>query len=68
MPLYEYKCQKCGHKFERLVFGEEEIKCPKCNTKELKKLFSSFSLGKKENNNFGGCSDGSCPVRPFDKD
>lgn len=52
MPLYEYKCQKCGHKFERLVFGEEEIKCPKCNTKELKKLFSSFSLGKKENNNF----------------
>ena len=25
MPLFEYKCQKCGHKFEKLVFGEEEI-------------------------------------------
>ena len=23
MPLYEYKCEKCEHVFERLVFGDD---------------------------------------------
>ena len=32
MPIYEYKCQKCGYKFEELVIEEKETKCPKCNS------------------------------------
>jgi len=32
MPLYEYQCQKCGHRFEKIQrFSDPKIKqCPKC--------------------------------------
>ena len=32
MPIYEYKCRACEHRFERKqAFGEEPITtCPKC--------------------------------------
>ena len=35
MPLYEYDCTKCGHRFERIVkFSDAAItKCPKCKGK-----------------------------------
>jgi len=62
MPIYEYKCQKCGHEFERLIWGEEKIKCPKCNSKRIEKLLpSSISIGKKGGNDFGSCPTGTCP-------
>ena len=33
MPVYEYQCQACGHRFERKQsFTDEPIKvCPECN-------------------------------------
>ncbi len=42
MPIYEYRCKKCGYKFEELVLpGEEEPKvCPKCGG-ELERLFGT---------------------------
>ena len=35
MPLYEYKCVKCGHRFEKIesVTASETKKCPKCGSK-----------------------------------
>jgi len=32
MPLYEYQCQKCGHRFEKIQkFSDKLIKkCPEC--------------------------------------
>jgi len=32
MPIYEYECQICGHRFERLQhFADEPVKlCPNC--------------------------------------
>jgi putative FmdB family regulatory protein len=32
MPLYEYKCKKCGHQFERIQkFSDKMVKkCPDC--------------------------------------
>lgn len=32
MPIYEYECQFCGHRFERLQhFSDEPLKmCPDC--------------------------------------
>lgn len=32
MPLYEYKCKKCGHRFEKIQkFSDKPIKkCPEC--------------------------------------
>ena len=43
MPIYEYRCAGCGHKFEELVLSKsEKISCPKCGGKKTEKLFSSF--------------------------
>jgi putative FmdB family regulatory protein len=35
MPLYEYECQKCGHRFERIqLFSARMVKkCPECGGK-----------------------------------
>jgi putative FmdB family regulatory protein len=35
MPLYEYKCQKCGHRFERIQRFSDPLvkKCPECGGK-----------------------------------
>ena len=35
MPLYEYQCQKCGHRFERIQRFSDPLvkKCPECGGK-----------------------------------
>ena len=35
MPLYEYECQKCGHRFEKIQkFSDKMVKkCPECGSK-----------------------------------
>ncbi len=57
MPIFEYKCEKCGHIFEQFHFGgsaEEAKSCPKCNAPEAKKIISTFA------SMFGGGSEGGC--------
>ncbi len=46
MPVYEYKCEKCGETFS-LVMGikekeKTEIKCPKCQSNQIKPVYSTF--------------------------
>ena len=40
MPLYEYKCTKCGHRFEKIenVSASETKKCPKCGARAERML------------------------------
>lgn len=47
MPLYTYRCKKCGHEVEALVVGGrgEPKKCPKCSDSKLERRFGSFSCG-----------------------
>lgn len=35
VPLYEYKCGKCGHRFEKIEHNSASTtkKCPKCSSK-----------------------------------
>ena len=42
MPLYEYRCTKCGHRFEKIQkFSDPHVKkCPKCKGK-VEQLLSS---------------------------
>jgi len=32
MPLYEYECKKCGHRFEKIQLDSDKMvkKCPEC--------------------------------------
>ena len=66
MPIYEYQCQKCGHKFEELVLRKKEIKCPGCKSTDLKKLFSAFSTPEQSGTSSGSdsdtCDSGTCNI------
>lgn len=45
MPIYEYRCPKCGHEFEKLVAMSakaEDITCPKCAQRGVEKKMSLF--------------------------
>ena len=45
MPIYEYCCTSCGKNFETLVMREnEEISCPNCDSKEVKRQLSCFAV------------------------
>ncbi|MHC5211257.1 MAG: FmdB family zinc ribbon protein [Planctomycetota bacterium] len=44
MPLYEYACRGCGHRFEELVRGSEQPACPHCKGADLEKLLSTFAV------------------------
>lgn len=68
MPIYEYICMNCQKEFEKIVFGgAEEVECPECKGKEVKKLMSAAAF--KCNGNFvstasssgcSGCTSHSC--------
>ena len=60
MPIYEYKCKKCGHKFEHLARTLSDVadKCPKCGARKPEKQFSTFSASVHESGS--ACSTGSC--------
>ncbi len=48
MPVYEYKCTKCGRRFElRRSVGEDDndIKCPECGSGNQSRVFSTFAKG-----------------------
>ena len=46
MPSYEYRCEKCGKKFELVQHVTEHEKkkphCPKCNSQKVERVFSTF--------------------------
>lgn len=46
MPIYEYQCAACGHRFERLQqMSEERLRvCPECGKPELNKVISATSF------------------------
>jgi len=41
MPIYEYECCGCGHRFEYLVLPSSPApECPACQHKDLQRLIS----------------------------
>ena len=43
MPTYEYKCDACGHAFERVqsIMASPIRKCPKCGRLKVKRLLGT---------------------------
>jgi len=65
MPIYEFKCKKCGNLYESLCFrsnGEDKGPCPHCGGNESEKQLSIFSsTGSGSSLDMGGASAaGSC--------
>jgi len=45
MPIFEYICKDCDHKFEKLVLSSEDHTfCDNCSSEKLEKLFSTFGV------------------------
>lgn len=45
MPIYEYVCQDCGEKYEKLVrssTAKVELVCPQCGSQRGEKAISVF--------------------------
>jgi putative FmdB family regulatory protein len=47
MPIFEYLCESCHHRFEALVYGREKAACPKCESKKLVPQLSVFAVSTK---------------------
>ena len=71
MPIFEYRCEGCGHQFESLVFGQEHPACPKCKSGKVCKLMSACGFVSKgaggqtvsssaSSSSCSGCTAGSC--------
>jgi putative FmdB family regulatory protein len=46
MPMYEYRCRKCGHEFAELVRHEREADtqaCPSCGAARAERKISTFA-------------------------
>lgn len=73
MPIYEYKCDKCEHRFEQLVksmSGDNGVVCPECGSKKVAKQLSVFAARQGQTASAPpapgchGCAEaGSCPMR-----
>jgi putative FmdB family regulatory protein len=59
VPIYEYKCNSCGNRFEKIIFNsqdEKDLVCEKCGKKNIEKLLSSFSHANTGLSMSSGCS------------
>jgi|WetSurMetagenome_2_1015567.scaffolds.fasta_scaffold179389_3 putative FmdB family regulatory protein len=64
MSVYEYKCTKCGEKFEIrhsiFIRSKDKEVCPNCGFNQAERVYSSFCSG---SNSEG--SQASTPTRHF---
>jgi putative FmdB family regulatory protein len=45
MPIYEYECKQCRHRFEYLILASSTAaKCPVCESRDLEQLISTCSI------------------------
>ncbi|MDI7268689.1 MAG: zinc ribbon domain-containing protein [Myxococcota bacterium] len=46
MPIYEYACDRCGHRFEELqgINDQPVTTCPKCRKRSVQRLISRTSF------------------------
>lgn len=66
MPIYEFKCNLCGHEFDKLTKINDnlaEIVCPQCGGQDAKKRISLCGCtqkGGQASSSCGSCSSNNC--------
>ena len=65
MPIFEYRCTKCGHVssfLEKLDTRQPHV-CQKCGSKDTRKVFSTFAARSGTASSSGSsCPTGTCPL------
>jgi len=46
MPIFEYVCKKCSHRFESIVLGKKPPRCPECAGRKLERQVEMFVQGR----------------------
>ncbi|MHB1390722.1 MAG: FmdB family zinc ribbon protein [Thermoleophilia bacterium] len=65
MPIYDLKCDDCGHSFEKFVTSfitDEEKECPRCYSRKVSQQFNGGSFAVGGSGSHG--STGSCSAPP----
>ncbi len=69
MPIYEFRCLKCGRVFELFQLKSDEkieMKCPECGSKEIERIMSRVGGvtvrggDQSVRSSFHSCAGGSC--------
>ena len=69
MPIYEYICEACNERFEKIVINkQQEISCPMCSSKKAAiqlSVFATVGSGHSSSpsggfSGGGGCCGGGC--------
>jgi len=65
MPIFEYSCDDCGSKFEKLVrrsADADAVRCPSCGEAHLTTQYSTFAAqsGKSRTESSGECGNRMC--------
>jgi putative FmdB family regulatory protein len=61
MPIYEYLCEDCGSKFEKLVRNGDAVACPTCGESHLKPQLSTFAAHANGKSHQSAADMPSCP-------
>ncbi len=67
MPIYEYRCEECNHRFEiiqRLGASSDGLSCPGCGAPRLEKVFSTFAAAATQGSTAEAPSVGCCQGTP----
>jgi putative FmdB family regulatory protein len=63
MPIYEYVCDDCGERYERIVMnGSTRVTCPKCESAKHTIQLSVFAAHGNGAKSSGESSSGSGPM------
>jgi len=73
MPIFSYKCKKCGQTSDLLIktSSNHNLKCPNCNSTELERVYSPLLVLKNANGVSGHTCCGKterCDVPPCSSD
>jgi len=63
MPIYEFSCSACDRSFEELVRSAEainEVGCPKCGSRHVKRKISLFASKTNTASAFASAPSASC--------
>jgi putative FmdB family regulatory protein len=62
MPMYEYRCEECGAKYEQLRRMSEadlNLECPVCGSRNVRREVSACAIGGSSSSSWssgGGCA------------
>jgi putative FmdB family regulatory protein len=65
VPIYEYQCPKCAHRFEMIHDASDKdrkIICPSCGDSKAQRVISLFSCGGARGSEIGSTS--ACGPKP----